>query len=85
MNYSRFSKNNYMREYDALTSRLRGSNSRIIPRSITGKQQLTMERMLKSELINEWDRKFLTDCLERKNLSFKQKSKLNEIYIKTSI
>ena len=84
MNYSRFSKNNYMREYDALTSTLRGSNSRIIPRSVTGKQQLTMERMLKSDLLSDWDRKFLIDCLERKKLSNKQKSKLNEIYLKTN-
>lgn len=83
MNYSRFHKNNYKRDKDSLKSYLRGADSKIIPRSVTGKQQVLIERMLKLDSLNNWQKDFLGNCIKLKHFSFKQKSVLNNIYTQT--
>ena len=76
MNYSNQNLSHYSGTY---TPR----KGKIIPRSVTGKQQVLIERMLKLDSLNNWQKDFLGNCIKLKHFSFKQKSVLNNIYTQT--
>jgi len=84
MNYSRFSKINYSKDSVGEKGAAYIKSCKINKRSVTGVQQVLIEKMLKADNLNSWERKFLVSVLDSRRFSNKQKHKLNNIYKKTT-
>ena len=80
MNYSNQYKNNYKR--DAVRNKEVVITGKIHRKTVTGKQGLIMEQLLYTKPVTEWEKKFLRVCLKSNHLSYKQKTTLNNLYVK---
>ena len=73
---------NKKRDFKRLEKEKELQNMHIPKRSVKYSQVRLMEKMLANFPLNKWEKSFVESCTNFRNLSRKQREKLNDIYLK---